>query len=118
MYKKAGLSAIQCLSVSLCGDFLVLAPSSCDSFVLASNSSQPPAKIKISSLQELFWIKFQRTAQALRLQGSQASEPCSPSTCNFTSSLKKLHQRAHHLALIQQQLSVLPGSTLFSLSPP
>ncbi|MEQ2235098.1 hypothetical protein ILYODFUR_038154, partial [Ilyodon furcidens] len=56
----------------------------------------------------------------LQLLGSQASEPCSPSTCNFTSSLKKLLQRAHHLtwikALTQQQLSVLPGSASFSLS--
>ncbi|MED6253214.1 hypothetical protein ATANTOWER_024433 [Ataeniobius toweri] len=113
--------ALQCLSVSLCGSY--------ESFVLASSSSQPQPRIKTSSLLELFWIKFQRTAQAFRLLGSQASEHCSPSTCNFTSSLKKLlqifhfsenccvriqlpcanltlHQRAHHLtwikALIQQ----------------
>ncbi|MEQ2249463.1 hypothetical protein ILYODFUR_029520 [Ilyodon furcidens] len=100
VYKKAGLSALQCLSVSLCGDFLVLGPSSCESFVLASSSSQPQPKIKTSSLQELFWIKFQRTAQAFRLLGSQASEPCSPSTCNNTSSLKKLLSVFHLLRTV------------------
>ncbi|MEQ2175460.1 hypothetical protein GOODEAATRI_018168, partial [Goodea atripinnis] len=41
-----GLSALHCLSVSLCGDFLVLGPSSCVSLLLASSFSQPPAKVK------------------------------------------------------------------------
>ncbi|MED6256198.1 hypothetical protein ATANTOWER_021698, partial [Ataeniobius toweri] len=74
VYKKAGLSALQCLSISLCGYFLVLAPSSCVSFALASSFSQPPAEVKTSSLQELFWNKFQWTAQYIR-QANPAHPP-------------------------------------------
>ncbi|MEQ2315876.1 hypothetical protein AMECASPLE_026871 [Ameca splendens] len=64
-YKKAGLSALQCLSVMVTSKSRLHAP--VFSLVLASSLSQPPAKVKTSSLQELFWIKFQWTAQALRL---------------------------------------------------
>ncbi|MEQ2283070.1 hypothetical protein AMECASPLE_007318 [Ameca splendens] len=41
VYKKAGLSALQCLSVNL----HVLAPSSCVSLLLASSFSQPLSKV-------------------------------------------------------------------------
>ncbi|MEQ2291938.1 hypothetical protein AMECASPLE_017914 [Ameca splendens] len=76
---NAGLSAFQCLSASLCGDF-----------------------------------QFQWTAQALRLLRSQASEPCSPSTCSSASSHKKLHQ--HQLIYPPRLHIVLPWPTTISSS--
>ncbi|MEQ2254902.1 hypothetical protein ILYODFUR_008399 [Ilyodon furcidens] len=45
-YKKVKLSALQCLSVSLCGNFQVLVSSSCDFLVLAPRFCLNPASVE------------------------------------------------------------------------
>ncbi|MED6237228.1 hypothetical protein ATANTOWER_021081, partial [Ataeniobius toweri] len=91
-YKKAGLSAVQSLSVNLRGDFQVLAPSSCFSLVLASSFSQPPnvkpSRIVLDQVPadspspSTPKISGKRTLLTLHLLALQ----------NPPSSLKKLHQ--------------------------
>ncbi|MEQ2242714.1 hypothetical protein ILYODFUR_038877 [Ilyodon furcidens] len=75
-YKKVELSALQCLRVSLCGNFRVRVSSSCDFQSWLKFSVLDPASAKELKLpKKLVWFKFQLTAQSFVLKQAHPAHP-------------------------------------------